>query len=503
VLLTSIEKKLIFVLIFVFLCIQAQFNRSLQLQVLPAQEQARVIDSPHITTTADSTSMLLSGEVQLGYALEAFNYAHSKGAGWSTKYLIYLTKAGISSMPELLTGCKEDTINLDLDFLGIPPEDRLKDETIDLLASFLPGPVGFRCFRLAQKAGQKVKSGTADAKYVHRPESGKKGDEQWDLKGDDWTLHVDCAGFVRSVLKHVTKDAFVVSLSDRSFMRAKDFYRFFETIPYTVTEKGEMPESDKRMQWRLVRDLRMVIPGDIIVYRPKGNAAGGAAFTKNDRSDVKHVLKAVKTAKIWKDEEGEWKNLVKRNVARDPIIKPWVEDNRQKLANIGVTTVTHLREQIDSVNTLLEGKGETPFPAEMLQLIRECCETTALNTGHIVFAAGPAVHMGGDEYRIRVVHSTKYGVKDDQGVATEGVQEYFKRFHLLERPDGTKHWSREMKKEAVVDESTSGFETDDDDPDFDDPEDEDKLPLVEPEDAAEDDVAGLADVEVLAARMCF
>jgi hypothetical protein len=197
--------------------------------------------------------MLLSGEVQLGYALEAFSYAHSKGQGWSTKYLIYLTKAGISSMPELLTGCKEDTLNLDLDFLGIPSEERLSEETIDLLASFLPGPVGFRCFRLAQKAGQKVKSGTADAKYVHRPESGKKGDEQWDLKGDDWTLHVDCAGFVRSVLKHVTKDAFMVSLSDRSFMRAKDFYRFFETIPYTVTEKGEMPESDKRMQWRLVR----------------------------------------------------------------------------------------------------------------------------------------------------------------------------------------------------------------------------------------------------------
>jgi hypothetical protein len=251
-----------------------------------------------------------------------------------------------------------------------------------------------------------------------------------------------------------------------------------------------------------VRDLRMVIPGDIIVYRPKGNAAGGAAFTKNDRSDVKHVLKAVKTAQIWHDEEGEWKNLVKRNVARDPGIKPWVEDVRQKLAKIGITTVTHLRGQMDSINTLLEEKGDTPLPAETIQLFRECCETTALNTGHIVFAAGPAEHMGGDEYRIRVVHSTKYGVKDEQGVPTEGVQEYFKRFHLLERPDGTKHWSIEMKKEAVVDASINGVETDDDDPDFDDPEDEDKLPLVEAEDET-DDVAGLADVEVLAARMCF
>jgi hypothetical protein len=445
--------------------------------------------------------MLLSGEVQLGYALEAFGYAHGKGQGWATRYLIYLTKAGITSMPDLLTGCKEDTVNLDLDFLGIPPEDRLEKQTTDLLVSFLPGPVGFRCFRLAQKASEKVKKGTADAKYVHRPESGRMGDEQWDLKGEDWTLHVDCAGFVRSVLKHVTKDAFVVSLSDRSFMRAKDFYRFFETIPYAVTEKGEMQESDVRMKWRLVRDLRMVIPGDIITYRPKGNAAGGAAFTKNDRTDLMHVLKAVKTAQIWHEEEGEWKNLVKRNVAKDPAIKPWTTEVKRKLAKVGISTVTQLKAQIDNVNALFEEQGEDPLTAATVQLMRECCETTSLNTGHIVFAAGPAVHMGNDEYRIRVVHSTKYGKKDDNGVPTEGIQEYFKRFRVVDGPDGQTHWTREMRKEEVVKGAGDVDTDDDDDIDIDDPEDEDKID-AEPEEIF-DDVGGQANVEVLAARMCF
>ena len=45
-------------------------------------------------------------------------------------------------------------------------------------------------------------------------------------------------------------------------MRAKDFYRFFETVPYSVTDKEYLKEKDRKMQWRLVRDLRMVIPGE-------------------------------------------------------------------------------------------------------------------------------------------------------------------------------------------------------------------------------------------------
>ena len=75
-------------------------------------------------------------------------------------------------------------------------------------------------------------------------------------------------------------------------MRAKDFYRFFETIQYMVTDTQDLPEeTDMLLKWRIIPDLRMVIPGDITVYRPKGNSAGGSAFTEYDRSDLKHLFK--------------------------------------------------------------------------------------------------------------------------------------------------------------------------------------------------------------------
>ena len=207
--------------------------------------------------------MLLSDELQLGYALQAFGYAFGLGPYWATVFHLYLTRAGVASMADLATGCRAETVNMDLDFFGV--EQKLSPETMQQLEIFLPGPMGYRCFRLAQKAAEKVEQGAADAKYVHRPEDGKKGDEMFTTPAEDtWKLHVDCAGFVRSVLKHVTKDPFVLALSDRGFMRAKDFYRFFETVPYNVTDKKltvENTEKDKRMKWRIVRDLRMVIPG--------------------------------------------------------------------------------------------------------------------------------------------------------------------------------------------------------------------------------------------------
>ena len=341
---------------------------------------------------------------------------------------------------------------------------------------------------------------------MHRPENGRLGDEQWHVPVDDeWTLHVDCAGFVRNVLRHVTKDPFRMSLSDRAFMRAKDFYRFFETSPYTVLDKEDIVESDRRMKWRLVPDLRMVIPGDIIVWRAKGNAAGGAAFTTNDRKDLKHLLKAVRTAQLWHEEEGEWKNLVTRNVSKDPSVRPWVEAVKAQLASIGITKVKQLRANFDSINEKLEEQGVEPLSPEILALMKECAETTALNTGHIVFAAGPAVEKEENVYRIRVVHSTKYGMKDHKGEVTEGVQEYFRRFKLVEGPNGSR-WTREMKKvplAAVIDDGDElDDESDDEDPDDEDNGGADSGTEAEPEEPG-DEMAGQGEVEVLTARIGF
>ena len=250
--------------------------------------------------------------------------------------------------------------------------------------------------------------------------------------------------------------------------------------------------------------------GDIIVYRPKGNAAGGAAFTTNDRSDLRHLLKAVKTAEIWHQEEEEWKNLVTRNVGRDPAVKPWVDKSRAKLGKIGITTVEELRQNFDSINERLKEQGEEPFSEYMLKLMNECAATKALNTGHIVFASGPAELKGDNEYRIRVVHSTKFGVPDKKGRTTEGVQEYYRRFKLVVDENGNEKWTRAAKKKPVVEneekkEEENDNDTDDDDmdDDDDDPNDVDENPVDREMETTKDELMGTVNVEVLAARMCF
>jgi hypothetical protein len=518
-------------------------------------------------------------ETQLKDALHAFAYVWNLDPDWADTFHAYFLEAGINSMHDLVVGCREETINVDLEFAGVP--ETLETEIIAKLQSFLPGPVGFRCFRLAHAVADRVERGQADAKYVHRPEDDEKkgrGPEQWKLGRIDevWKVHVDCAGFVRSVLKHVSKDPFILSLSDRNFMRAKDFYRFFETLEYSILDhraRNITTTNDKRMHWRVVRDLRAVIPGDVIVYRPKGNAAGGAAFTENDRSDLKHVLKAVKTAQIWKQESSRNGALVTRNVARDPQVKTFVDAVKTILADqFQIRTVKDLRAKWDTLRQhVAESSSQTTtsnnhpennndessssssssaslsywVDTELLNLMKECSMTSALNTGHIVFASGPAVYQGGNEYRIKVVHSTKFGKTDEKtGEPTEGVQEHYRRFQLIH---GNK-WTRQKIQATTVANTTTaqseslqlppmnpssattndkgeagnGVDSDDDedaDVESGDPEDEDEStntpepqpPSSEEEEDApsstrgrgKDELAGLDEVEVLAARMCF
>ena len=418
---------------------------------------------------------LISDEVQLGLALTAFSYAHRLEKEWAIKYTIYLRNAGINSMAYLQQGCVQNTINLDLELFDIPNSELLSEELIVKLRSFLPGPVGFRCFRLAQKAAEKVAYGTAHTEYVNRPANGKKGDELWTISNhQNWTLNVDCAGFVRNCLKHVTKNPFRILLSDRDFMRAKDFYGFFTSLPYTILdvntdfrnyeytdhtnnnnsssnpnlESLEHTRIPRTMRWRRVPDLRMVIPGDVIVYRPIGNAAGGAAFTEYDRKDLPKLLKAVKAAQLFRVMKQEWDRLndiqliEPRNVMKDPSVQPWVQAVEAKLHRIGIQSVRDLRialqkrqkTKVDVINQKLVAAGHSALKEDTLSLMLECATTTALNTGHIVFAAGIAVDMGNadNEYRIRVVHSTKFGKKDVNGVVTTGVQEHYRRFRLVQ-----------------------------------------------------------------------
>lgn len=486
--------------------------------------------------------MVISDEVQFRHALAVFGKTYQsdlEDEEWALRNLSNFRAAGISSMSDLGQGCKDGTVNLDLELFGVPMEERLSESTLSQLNAFLPGPVGFRCFRLAQKCAEKVKNGTAHVKYIHRPESSlEKNKEQWDIPvHGDWAMHVDCAGFVRNILKYTTKNSFRISLSDRDFMRAKDFYHFFQTVPYSVLEvDAEIPENELKMKWRTFRDLRMVIAGDVIVYRPKGNAAGGAAFTTDDRLDMKRLLRAVKTAEVWhdeietqKEEQQEWKHhFVQRNIAKDPVVKEWALATQNKLSALGIVTVSQYRAKAESINALLEEAGEKPLTERILQLLKECSTTTALNTGHIVFASGPAVRVAGSEnavaggelaaltndlssttsveYRIPVIHSTKFGKLDEDGNPTEGIQEHSRHFTMVEQ-NGSICWTRPMKQSPVVEvDATTG---DDDDP-FDDMNpDDDEDAIVSDNDnnnnETTEELQGQleVEVEVIAARMCF
>lgn len=51
-----------------------------------------------------------------------------------------------------------------------------------------------------------------------------------------------------------------MALSDRDFMRANYLNAFFQTIPCTLMDKEETLETDKRIKWYIVPDLRMVLP---------------------------------------------------------------------------------------------------------------------------------------------------------------------------------------------------------------------------------------------------
>jgi hypothetical protein len=112
-----------------------------------------------------------------------------------------------------------------------------------------------------------VDSGTAETQYEHRGcgvEDQGHPPEVWDCPAvsgrtpyteSKWRLHVDCSGFIRRVYQTATGAEIMASLSDRRFMRARDFCHFFGGLPSVKLEK------DCALLWRLVPDVRMVMQG--------------------------------------------------------------------------------------------------------------------------------------------------------------------------------------------------------------------------------------------------
>ena len=351
---------------------------------------------------------MLSDEIQLGFALEAFGIAHCMGVGWAVAETGLSAPGGHHQHERSRDGLQRKDRQFGFGTVWRATGGTAERHHRDVAAILLARPQGLSLLSSGANGGRKGQEGHRRHR-VRAParESGKMGDETWHTPvGDDWTIHVDCAGFVRNCLKHVTKDPFKMALSDRDFMRAKDFYRFFDAIPYTVLDPEPVPETETKMQWRIVKDLRLVIPGDVITYRPRGHAAGGAAFTTNDRKDLTRVLRAARTAQLWRDHEGgSWRQFTTRNLAKDPAVQTWVEAVKAKLHAVGIKTVKDLYVNLENLNEMLRAANHQTMFQDTLSLMREICETRAQNTGHIVFAAGLAVHLGDGEYRIRVIHS--------------------------------------------------------------------------------------------------
>jgi hypothetical protein len=490
---------------------------------------------------------------QLHAVLKAYAHAFQESENWVKWMLLDCKGAGLACVHDLVL-LQERSRQQQRQQPTVQwqhQQQRVKSEpTIYKLSNFVLGPRGLLCFQLACAAAMKVEHGTADTHYVHRRRrinssssssttndatpgariKEEKPNESFQVNSERWIVNVDCAGLIRCCLEHVlwnngsnnnnVKESrqFAVALSDRDFMRAKDFFFFYDTLPYSITDQQhtmDLPAPRTSAlaaasEWRRVPDLRMVLAGDIICYRPKGNAAGGSAFTYLERNDLDRCLRAVQTAYLWNAETGrrsdhvidangrQWRNHITQNVASDPRVAAWVEATKVNLSLIGIGSVLVLYWKLDTINEQFQRRHLTPLLDDaIVDLLRECCESTSGNTGHIVFAAGPAVNMGpchhssinsgretgsasDAEYRIRVVHSTRRG-KTVRGTTVQGVQEYYRRFQLVQNQQGEEVWTRAMAPSKPLVSSSSSS-------------------IPSPQKTPRDDPGG---VEVIAARMCF
>lgn len=142
--------------------------------------------------------MVLRDEVQLSAALEAFSLAHRLRMRWTRRFSMHLEAADITSIDSLASHCSGGSINDELELYDAPKEDLLDEATIESLQAFLPGPVGFQCFRLAQRVAEKVEKRSADTKYAHRSRNGEEENEMWHVPlTGKWIVNVDCGGLIR------------------------------------------------------------------------------------------------------------------------------------------------------------------------------------------------------------------------------------------------------------------------------------------------------------------
>jgi len=261
---------------------------------------------------------------------------------------------------------------------------------------------------------------------------------------------------VNNVLWEVLGTAFMADLSDKRYMRAKDYVNFFKSLPPV----GTSPYS-KQIIWRRVEDIREVLPGDIIAYR-----WGKEKFTHTQIfATLSTVLVNIYTTKL---KEMRSSAVYRggadfiRHLSEDGETAPeydvlgWARNAKAILKDkFGVTCMRGCGANSlcykDVSSGMLTGAPNRNF-AEISQAIdprynlvdhlKEVCESEgARHTGHIVIARGRVREVrnlqGGRNadpfiWRVPIVHSTG----SREGVAMDGE---YKRFEV--RSDGKPYYS--------------------------------------------------------------
>mmetsp|Transcript_106859 Transcript_106859/g.344779 ORF Transcript_106859/g.344779 Transcript_106859/m.344779 type:complete len:352 (-) Transcript_106859:163-1218(-) len=323
-----------------------------------------------------------------------------------------------------------------------------KAEVIVDLRNFLPGRLQSRTLSLALECVLRVEAGTAETSYRHRGAGARNqslGPERFEVPGArgrlvkggqlpeypnemPWKLHVDCAGFQRNVYEAITESSISERhLSDRRFLRASDFARFFAGLP-SVLER-----SDCASQWRRVPCVSDILPGDFVSYTPSDYVA---------RKTLAGLLRDVRMQlDLAEGGDGPFKHALENDDSDDEGAEKWIKLVENKLEQVGVNSPESLLDKIEagSLNEDLQAKGKKGFGKATMDEFEEAClacKNGYQNTGHIVMACEVAEKQGKDAWRVQILHSTGSGKH-------AGVQRGYHKLLSKKGEDGKVEWLHE------------------------------------------------------------
>eukprot|EP00939_MAST-03C_sp_MAST-3C-sp1_P001469 g1469.t1 len=196
--------------------------------------------------------------------------------------------------------------------------------TLSSLDSYtIPSSIATNMTLLAESIVRDINTHGARTRYVHRAihDDGKRY-----MNRSTGQYFCDCSGFICHLLEAVTCMHLSHSyLSDRPYMRAKDFFRLFVSLPPIASwsdmddeeeekeareaseeeeaekEAREVSEDDEEEEggrtahntmWRRVPSLDQVIPGDVVSWIPTRPPNGEDAFVDHGES-LEKVLRQV------------------------------------------------------------------------------------------------------------------------------------------------------------------------------------------------------------------